>query len=82
MFDKIRRAGCGRPANTRCVTNPPPTANGENANIPGPPVGEVVLVQCEKFRCLAFRDQQGKWRSPFSKMELHNVVGVIKATSS
>jgi len=82
MFGKIRRAGCGRPANTRCVTNPPSTANGENTNSPAPPVGEVVLVQCEKFRCLAFRDKHGKWRSPFSKMELNNVVGVIKATSN
>jgi hypothetical protein len=82
MFDKIRRAGCGRPAHSRWVTNPPPTAVGENISSPAPPEGEVVLVQCEKFRCLAFRDQQGKWRSPFSKMELHNVVGVIKATSN
>ena len=46
------------------------------------PVGEVVLVQCEKFRCLAFRDKHGKWRSPFSKMELNNVVQVIKADAN
>ncbi|MGD0085919.1 MAG: hypothetical protein ABSC24_02200 [Verrucomicrobiota bacterium] len=64
------------------MTNPPSTANGENTSSPAPPVGEVVLVQCEKFRCLAFRDKHGKWRSPFSKMELNNVVGVIKATSN
>jgi len=43
-----------------------------------PPVGEVVLVQCENFRCLAFRDKYGKWRSPFSKMELNGMVQVIE----
>ena len=43
-----------------------------------PAVDEVVLVQCEHFRCLAFRDKYGKWRSPFSKMELNNVLHVIE----
>jgi hypothetical protein len=46
-------------------------------NLPPSP-GEVMLVQCEKFRCLAFRDRQGRWRSPFSKMELPGVVHVIE----
>jgi hypothetical protein len=39
-------------------------------------------VQCKHFRCLAFRDKHGKWRSPFSKMELHNVVHVIQYHSN
>jgi hypothetical protein len=60
------------------VTNPSSTANGETENGVPPPVDEMVLVQCEHFRCLAFRDKYGKWRSPFSKMELHNVVRVIE----
>jgi hypothetical protein len=64
------------------VTNPPSTPTGENENGLMSPVGEVVLVQCEKFRCLAFRDKHGKWRSPFSKMELNNVVQVIKADAN
>jgi len=42
----------------------------------------MVLVQCEHFRCLAFRDKHGKWRSPFSKMELPNVVRVIENNSN
>ena len=46
-------------------------------NLPPEP-NEVMLVQCERFRCLAFRDKQGKWRSPFSKMELPRVVHVIE----
>ncbi|HUA36789.1 MAG TPA: hypothetical protein VMA35_00150 [Candidatus Sulfopaludibacter sp.] len=60
------------------MTNPSSTANGEIEYDALPPVGEMVLVQCEHFRCLAVRDQQGKWRSPFSKMELHNVIRVVE----
>ena len=44
--------------------------------------GEVVLVQCDKLRCLAFRDKYGKWRSPFSKMELTGIVQVIEDYSN
>ena len=54
--------------------------NRENGAIP--PADEVVLVQCEKFRCLAFRDKYGKWRSPCSKMELNGVIQVIEGYSS
>jgi len=64
------------------VTNPSSTSNGENENGALPPVDEMVLVQCKHFRCLAFRDKHGKWRSPFSKMELHNVVHVIQYNSN
>jgi hypothetical protein len=46
-------------------------------NLPPSPE-ELMLVQCEKFRCLAFRDKHGKWRSPFSKMELPRVVHVLE----
>jgi hypothetical protein len=64
------------------VTNPSSTANGENENGALPPVDEMVLVQCEHFRCLAFRDKHGKWRSPFGKMELNGVLHVIERTSN
>jgi hypothetical protein len=60
------------------VINPPSTSTQEDEN-DLPPVGELVLVQCDHYRCLAFRDKHGKWRSPFSKMELSGVVSVIKA---
>ena len=78
MFGKIRRAGCRRLADTEPVLNLPPTLNGEDEiNLPPSPE-EVKLVQCEKFRCLAYRDKHGKWRSPFSKMELPRVIHVIE----
>jgi len=60
------------------VTDSSSTSNGENEAGSLPPVDEMVLVECEHFRCLAIRDKQGKWRSPFSKMELPNVVRVIQ----
>jgi hypothetical protein len=39
------------------------------------PVAETALVQCHGFRCLAYRDKEGKWRS-FHRPE--EVLGVIK----
>ena len=56
----------------------PSHSDEDRENTALPPADEVVLVQCEKFRCLAYRDKHGKWRSPFSKMELNGVVQVIE----
>ena len=41
-------------------------------------MGEQVLVQAEGFRCLAFRDKDGKWRDAFSRDELDGAIQVIK----
>jgi hypothetical protein len=41
-----------------------------------PPVGVAVVVQCEHYRCLAYRTEQGKWISCFRKEELKDVKGV------
>jgi len=82
MFDKIRRANRRWLADVQSVTNQSSTANGENENGALPPADEMVLVQCEHFRCLAFRDKHGKWRSPFSKMELNGVLHVIEHNSN
>lgn len=60
------------------VTTMPSQSGEKSESSAVPPADEVVLVQCEKFRCLAFRDRYGKWRSPFSKMELDGVVHVIE----
>ena len=40
-----------------------------------PPVAQTALVQCQGFRCLAYRDKEGKWRSFHRPGE---VLGVIK----
>jgi hypothetical protein len=45
---------------------------------PLPPIGEQVLVQAEGFRCLAFRDRDGKWRNAFSRDELQGSIRVIQ----
>ena len=42
-----------------------------------PPVGRTVLVQCRGFRCLAFRDADGKWRDANRKQELPEVLKVV-----
>jgi hypothetical protein len=42
-----------------------------------PPMGEAVLVQFEGFRCMAFRDREGKWRDCIRKEELHGTVQAI-----
>ena len=60
------------------MTNPLSIPGLEDTDNLPPEPNEVMLVQCERFRCLAFRDRQGKWRSPFSKMELPRVVHVIE----
>jgi hypothetical protein len=43
-----------------------------------PPIGEQVLIQAEGFRCLAFRDKDGKWRNVFGRGELPGIIRVIK----
>jgi len=37
-----------------------------------------VLVQAEGFRCLAFRDKDGKWRDTFHQGELQGTIRVVK----
>ena len=44
-----------------------------------PPIGETVLVQGEGFRCLAYRDKDGKWKDYFHGTELRGSVRVLKA---
>ncbi len=46
---------------------------------PLPPIGENVVVQAEGFRCLAFRDKDGKWRDAFHHDELLGSIRVIKS---
>jgi hypothetical protein len=45
---------------------------------PLPLVGELVLIQADGFRCLAFRDKDGKWRNAFSRDELPGTIRAIK----
>ena len=35
------------------------------------------VVQCDTFRCLAYRDQNGKWRGVYDNRELHSVKDII-----
>jgi len=42
-----------------------------------PPVGLMVLAQCDGFCCLACRTAEQKWISAFTHEELDNVIGVL-----
>ena len=42
-----------------------------------PPAGEVALVQGEGFRCMAYRDKQGKWRDYIRRNELPGRITII-----
>ena len=43
-----------------------------------PAVGEMVIVQCERFRCLGFLDRNGKWRDWIDREELPRVIEWFK----
>lgn len=42
-----------------------------------PLMGQQVVVQCEGFRCLAYLDVEGKWRSAYDGKELPRVLEII-----
>jgi hypothetical protein len=39
---------------------------------------DLVWVQCEGYRCMAYHDAKGKWVSFSTRKVLTDVVGVIK----
>ena len=49
------------------VMPPPPVPRSRNERI----------VQCEGFRCMAYLDDSGKWRSFFGDKELTGFVSVL-----
>jgi hypothetical protein len=44
-----------------------------------PVSGLPVQVQCEGFKCMAFRDTQGRWIDLFTREFLPRVLGVVPA---
>ncbi len=46
-----------------------------------PPVGQEVLVQCSSFKCMAYRDSEGKWRDAFDGRELPKVIQIIEKSA-
>jgi len=38
---------------------------------------QTFLVQCDSYRCLAYRDRDGKWRSAYDNRELTNFKSVL-----
>jgi len=48
----------------------------DKKNSPEPTIGKLVWVQCRGFRCLAFRDSKGKWRTFHTGEELSGAVTI------
>jgi hypothetical protein len=42
-----------------------------------PASGVPVQVQCDGFKCLAFRDKHGNWKDFFTREPLPVVLGVV-----
>jgi len=42
-----------------------------------PPADKTAVVQCRGFRCLAYRDKDGKWRDVAHQEELPDVLEVL-----
>jgi hypothetical protein len=46
---------------------------------PLPPPGTPVQVQCNGFKCMAYRDKDGNWMDFFTRKFLPGVLGVVPA---
>jgi hypothetical protein len=46
---------------------------------PLPVSGLPVQVQCDGFKCMAFRDKDGRWKDFFTREFLTCVLGVVTA---
>jgi hypothetical protein len=44
-----------------------------------PAPGLPVQVQCMGFKCMAFRDKEGRWVDLFTRKYLSGVLGVVPA---
>jgi len=54
-----------------------PGQSGKKPRMTLPPIGERVVVRCADFRCLAYRDAEGKWRDARNDKELPEVLEVV-----
>jgi hypothetical protein len=53
------------------------TSATESRNSDSPFVFEFFLVQGASFRCMAYQDNDGKWRAAFNNQELPGTVRVL-----
>ncbi|HLP75513.1 MAG TPA: hypothetical protein VK327_01235 [Candidatus Paceibacterota bacterium] len=62
------------------MSNQPPKNTERQFDLP--PAGEVALVQGKGFRCMAYRDKDGKWRDYVHRNELPEPIAVINTIQS
>jgi len=51
---------------------------GEPVYGPLPRPGLPVQVQCDGFKCMAYRDKDGNWMDLFTRKFLPGVLGVVQ----
>jgi len=56
----------------------PESAKAEEKYGPLPRFGLPVQVQCEGFKCMAYRDKAGKWIDLFTHENVPRVLGVVR----
>ena len=49
----------------------------ENGTSESPFTKEFFLVQGRNFRCMAYKDREGKWHAAFNELELPEPVHVL-----
>ena len=55
-----------------------PESAAEKRGEPSPFIFEFFMVQCVNFKCMAYRDQDGKWRGALDNLELPGFVRVLE----
>lgn len=55
-----------------------PTATAEAFDEPSPFLVEFFMVQGAGYRCMAYHDQDGKWRMAFNNEELRGNIRVLE----
>jgi hypothetical protein len=61
-----------------CMLESSGSSKSDKLELPRLPLpGELAVVRCAGFQCLAFRDSQGRWREARNKDRLLEVLEVV-----
>jgi hypothetical protein len=77
VFRDIPRAFPDSSVCLRMENNISPAAKAQYG--PLPPAGVPVQIQCIGYKCMAYRDSEGRWVDLFSREFVPRVLGVVPA---